>query len=184
MDLLLCGITIVLTFFGLAMIASVSVYKSYQVTSQQVDRGLREEPTNSYYLVKSSVHVLVGFLFMFLLALVPYRMWERFALPLFGFTMLLLITVFLPGIAAEHGTSRSWIIIGGFSFQPAELLKLTLIFYLAVWLQKREAQVATFKEGFLPFVTLLLISCVLVAVGNDEEPEVAVEPVTPAALAL
>jgi len=166
-DLLLCGITVVLTFFGLAMIASVSVFESYQITQRLVDQGLREIPSNSFYLIRSSAHVIMGLVAMGVMALIPYRTWEKLALPLFGLTFLLLMAVFVPGLGTDYGTANSWIRIGGFSLQPSEFLKLTLIFYLAVWLQKREQLISTFHEGFLPFVTVLLLSVVLVALQPD-----------------
>lgn len=167
MDLLLLGIVIGLTLFGLAMIASVSVFESYQLTVRLVDKGLMEEPSNSYYLFRSSMHVFLGFILMGITALIPYRMWERLARPLFFATIVLLILVLIPGIGNDYGTARSWLNIGGFSIQPSEFLKLTMVFYLALWLQKREQLISTFKEGFLPFVILLVLSTFLVAIEPD-----------------
>jgi cell division protein FtsW len=158
-DLLLLGVTVVLAFFGLAMVASVSVFDSYQITE-----------TNSFYLIRSSAHIILGLSAMFVCMLVPYRTWGSLALPLFSVTLLLLIAVFVPsiGVGDEAGyTARGWLIIGGWSFQPSELLKLTLIFYLAVWMQRREALIGTFKDGFIPFVVLICLSTLLVAIQPD-----------------
>ncbi len=166
-DLLLLGITIVLTLFGLAMIASVSVFESYQITTRLVNQGLRAEPSNSFYLLRSFVHVIIALSAMTFTMIVPYRVWERLALPLFGLSLLLLLTVFIPGLGADYGTANSWIRLGPISMQPSEFLKLTLIFYMAVWLQKREQLVGTWKEGFVPFASLLLLSTVLVALQPD-----------------
>jgi cell division protein FtsW len=167
MDLLLAGVTVVLVLFGLAMIASVSVFESYQLTQRLVDQGLREAPSNSFYLWRNFYHVLFGMSAMGLCILLPYRTWEKLALPLFGLTLILLVLVFMPGIRAEYGTAASWLRIGPFSLQPSEFLKLTLIFYLAVWLQKREQEISTWKEGFVPFASVLLISTFLIAVQPD-----------------
>lgn len=166
-DLLLLGVVVVLTLFGLAMIASVSVFKSYQLTQRLVEDGTRETSSNALFLWRSALHVFVGFGAMFATASVPYRVWERFARPLFLLTIVLLLAVFIPGLSNEYGTARSWLIVGGFSLQPSELLKITLVFYLAVWLQKREQLVATFREGFVPFCILLLLSTFLVAIQPD-----------------
>lgn len=167
MDLLLFGITSVLVLFGLAMIASVSVFESYQITQKLVEQGLREETSNSFYLLRSFFHVLVGFGVMGFTMIVPYRLWERLAMPLFFITLLLLLAVFLPGISSDYGTANSWLRLGPFSLQPSEFLKLTLIFYLALWLQKRETLINTWKEGFIPFAILLSLSTVLVAIQPD-----------------
>lgn len=167
MDLLLLGIVIGLTLFGLAMIASVSVFESYQLTERLTASGLMEAPNNSYFLWRSSLHVFMGFVLMGITAFIPYRLWERLAKYLFLVTIILLILVFIPGIGNDYGSAHSWLQIFGFSLQPAEFLKLTMIFYLALWLQKREQLIGTFKEGFLPFVTLLVLSTFLVAVQPD-----------------
>lgn len=167
MDLLLLGIVIGLTLFGLAMIASVSVFESYQLTERLTQKGLMEAPSNSYFLWRSSLHVFVGFITMLLIAMVPYRLWQRFAPALFLCTIVLLMLVFLPGLGNEYGSAHSWLQLAGFSIQPSEFLKLTLIFYLALWLQKREQLIGTFREGFMPFVILLVLSTFLVAIQPD-----------------
>lgn len=167
MDLLLLGIVIGLTLFGLAMIASVSVFESYQLTERLTQKGLMEAPSNSYFLWRSSLHVFVGFITMLLIAMVPYRLWQRFAPALFLCTIVLLMLVFLPGLGNDYGSAHSWLQLAGFSIQPSEFLKLTLIFYLALWLQKREQLIGTFREGFMPFVILLVLSTFLVAIQPD-----------------
>lgn len=161
-DWLLLGVTIGLTLFGLAMIASVSVYESFQLTSR-----ISEEPSNSFYLWRSALHVFLGLGGLAFATVIPYRTWEKLARPLFLATILLLFALFIPGLSANYGTARSWLFIGGFSIQPSEFLKITMIFYLAVWLQKREQLIGTFKEGFIPFAVLLVLSTFLVAIQPD-----------------
>jgi cell division protein FtsW len=164
MDFLLLGITIVLTLFGLAMISSVSVFESYQITQRLVAQGLREAPSNSFYLWRNFRHVMLGLGVMSCTMMIPYRVWLRLALPLFALTLLLLLAVFLPGLRAEWGTAHTWIRLGPFSIQPDEFMKLTIVLYLAVWLQKREQLISTWREGFVPFATLLSLSTILVAI--------------------
>ncbi|MBI3336976.1 cell division protein FtsW [Candidatus Peregrinibacteria bacterium] len=167
-DFLLLGIALGLTFFGLAMIASVSVYESYQLTERLVSQGIRTEPTNSFYLWRSFLHVIFGMAALGIGMIIPYSLWSYAARPLFILTLILLISVLIPGIGANYGTARSWILFAGLlSFQPSEFLKLTLILYLAVWLQKREQFVSNLHEGFVPFAILLIISTGLVAVQPD-----------------
>ncbi len=161
-DLLLLGVTVGLTFFGLAMIASVSVFQSYQLTQRLVGEG-----SNSFYLWRTFIHVILGMGAMAITASIPYRVWEKWARPMFLLTSVLLMAVLIPWFNSGWGTSRSWLRLGPLSFQPAELLKLTLVFYLSVWLQKREQLISTFKEGFLPFCILLLVSTFLVAIQPD-----------------
>ena len=167
MDLLLLGVAVMLTLFGLAMIASVSVFESYQLTQRMTDLGQLDGPTNAFYLWRSLRHVIVGMGVMGITAVIPYHFWERHARTLFLLTIVLLVGVFIPGIKATYGTANNWLRLGSISVQPSEFLKMTLVFYLAVWLQKREQLIGTFQEGFLPFVSLLVLSTILVAVEPD-----------------
>ncbi len=161
-DLLLLGIAVVLTLFGLAMIASVSVFESYQLTLHLTGVG-----SNSFYLWRTVLHVAAGLVVMVTMMAIPYHFWEKHARTLFFLSTILLVVVLIPGLNSGWGTSRSWLRIGPFSLQPAEIHKLAFIFYLSVWLQKREQLINTFKEGFIPFVTLLVISTILVAIQPD-----------------
>ncbi len=167
-DLLLLGITAVLTLFGLAMIASVSVFESYQLTLHLTKSGALSAPTNAFYLTRSFFHVLVGMGAMAAATVIPYHFWERHARSLYFLSLLLLFAVFIPGLNAGWGTSSSWLRLGPLpSLQPSEIFKLTFIFYLAVWLQKREQLIGTFKEGFVPFATLLVASTLIIALQPD-----------------
>src|SRR3989338_178608 len=112
-DFLLLGIALGLTFFGLAMIASVSVYESYQLTERLVSQGIRTEPTNSFYLWRSFLHVIFGIGTLFMSMMTPYHLWSYAARPLFMLTLILLIAVLIPGIGANYGTASSWILIAG-----------------------------------------------------------------------
>ena len=167
LDLLLLGVTLVLTFFGLAMIASVTVFESYQLTSSLTERGLLEEPNNSFYLLRSFYRTIIALLGMAVMIITPYGLWERLAKPIYFVLLASLALVFLPGIGADFGTANSWIYIGGFSLQPSEFFKLGLIFYLAIWLRKKEETIATIREGFIPFVILLSLSTILIALHPD-----------------
>src|SRR3989338_4682815 len=112
MDLLLLGIAVGLTLFGLAMIASVSVFDSYQLTQRLAERGLRDEPTNAFYLIRSSAHVILGLCVLAMTTVLPYRLLERYARVLFLGSILMLFAVFIPGIGNDYGTARSWLFIG------------------------------------------------------------------------
>jgi len=92
---------------------------------------------------------------------------EKLALPCFLISLGLLVSLFIPGIGADYGTARSWISVGPISLQPSEFTKLTLILYLAVWLQKREQLIQTLEQGFFPFAILLSITTLLVAMQPD-----------------
>lgn len=157
-----------LVVFGLIIISSVSVFESYQITSIMVEKGLREEASNDFYLWKHVSRVFFALPLWILSIFIPYTWWRKIALPLFGLSLVLMGVLFLPTIGANYGTATSWINIRGLpSIQPAEFAKLGLILYLAIWMEKKEQEVETMQHGFLPFVILLSTVVVLLAIQPD-----------------
>ena len=150
------------------MISSVSVYESHQLTSSMVNKGLLSEPTNSFYLWRHIMRVLLAVPLGIAAMYFPLQFWKKAALPFFALAILLLVFIFLPGVGANYGTSTSWILLPFLpSLQPAEFVKLALIFYLAVWMEKRQEFVMSFQYGFLPFTVLLSVVVVLLAMQPD-----------------
>jgi cell division protein FtsW len=88
---------------------------------------------------------------------INYKFWKTIAVPIFVLSIIFLILVFVPGFGAKiYGASR-WLKLGSFSFQPSEMLKLSLVLYLAAWLEGRREKVKDFVEGFTPFLGIMLL---------------------------
>lgn len=116
---------IFLTVFGLIMIYSASSYKA------QMDYG-----NPAYFMIRQGVIAGFGFLIMFGVSKLDYHIWARFAT--LGYIMsyvTLFLTMFTPLGIASHGKKR-WLGIGPLRFQPTELVKISLILFLAVLISK------------------------------------------------
>jgi len=75
--------------------------------------------------------------------------------------------VFVPGIGLEHGGAKRWLNLRITTFQPAELLKLGFVLYLATWLASAKEKVHTFKYGTMPFLIMLAIPAILLVLQPD-----------------
>lgn len=167
-DTVLASVIFALVIFGIVMVSSVSVYESHQITEEMTERGLLEAPTNSFYLWRHIWRVLIALPLGFLAIYFPIRFWKHIALPLFIISLLLLVAVFVPGVGANYGTSTSWITLPFLpSVQPAEVVKIALVFYLAVWMEKRQEHVMSFQYGFIPFTVILSLAVILLAMQPD-----------------
>lgn len=147
-----------LTVIGLIMLASAS----WPLGFDRFDDG--------YYFLKHQLifGLLPGVIGCLVAMRVPYEKLRHFAPHMLALSILLLILVFIPGIGAEFGTSRSWIGVGSFSFQPSELVKLTFLIYLAAWLEKRSRhELKSVSEGLAPFLTVLGIIALLLILQPD-----------------
>ena len=68
---------------------------------------------------------------------------------LFG-AIALLVLVLIPGIGTKAGGAQRWVSFGFGQFQPSELARLLLVFYLAATLTLRFDRLKSFNKGFLP----------------------------------
>ncbi|HUT87246.1 MAG TPA: putative lipid II flippase FtsW [Candidatus Heimdallarchaeota archaeon] len=72
---------------------------------------------------------------------------------LLGSFLLTVMTVLpLPGIS-----NGRWLHLGPFDFQPTELLKFSLIIYLAATIERKRDCMGSFANGVLPFIIVLLV---------------------------
>lgn len=85
------------------------------------------------------------------------------ALPLVGFSILLLVLVLIPGIGKEINGARRWFSFFGLTVQPVELVKPVLILYMAHYMAAFPQRLQRFSDGLAPMlvisgiVTLLLL---------------------------
>lgn len=110
-----------------------------------------------------------GLLSMFLASQIFYRNWRQYAFYIFVATVILTLCVFVPTIGVAHGGALRWISLGGFSFQPAELLKIGYIIYMATWLSGVQKTIGNFKQGTVPFACITAVVGVVMLLQPDTD---------------
>jgi cell division protein FtsW len=144
---------LVLILFGLVMIASAGI--AYSKTRF-------DDP---YFFFKHQLFygIIPGIFALFITQRINYHFWRTISMPFFITSIVVLFLVFVPGVGSRiYGASR-WIQLGALSFQPSEMLKLSIIIYLAAWLENRIEKVKDFFEGLIPFLIILgIVSFLLV----------------------
>ncbi|MDP3901371.1 MAG: putative lipid II flippase FtsW [bacterium] len=135
-----------LILFGLVMLASASSYLG------------KTKFDDSYYFLKHQLTygLLLGIVGFLITSRIYYRYYEKIALYLLLFSILLLILVFTP-LGLEASGAERWLNLGPISFQPAELLKITFVIYLAAWLSNNMQRPKSFWSGFVPFLVVCAI---------------------------
>ncbi len=91
---------------------------------------------------------------------------KRLSLFVYLFFLLLLVGILIApsSISKEINNAYGWYTIGGFSFQPAESMKIGLILYLAQVISKGTDSSPTLKEEMLLVGKLTVITLIPVAV--------------------
>lgn len=157
-DLILAGGVAVLVFLGMIFLASASSVFSFKKFG------------NAYFIVGRQIiyGLLPGLLLLGLFSKLDYHRFERHYRFFFFLSVVALLLVFVPGVGNEFGTARSWIVIGGVSFQPSELVKLTFLIFLSGWIQRKgRQQITTFRYGLIPFLLYLGVIVFLIILQPD-----------------
>ena len=104
----------------------------------------------TYFFRKQMIAIGAGAVALIACAMIPSALYRKFAYPLLALSFIILTLVLVPGVGVNRGGARRWITFPGFAFQPSELAKLALVFYLAHSMAKKEQMIRTFCVGVLP----------------------------------
>ncbi len=123
-----------------------------------------QHTSQSYFITKQLIDVLLGGLAFGAAAYLPVDFWRRLAKPLVITALIGCLIVMVTPVDAIYQAHR-WIRLGGFSFQVAELVKLALLVGLADFLSIRwkQGRLADFNATLKPLVLLLLAIGIIVA---------------------
>ena len=130
---------------GLAMLYSASSAQSMYDTGYEI---------STKYLQKQAVCALLGLIAMYFFSRIPADVWYRLAWPIYGVSILLLLSVLVIG--QEVNGAKRWVSIGGIQFQPSEVAKFAMILVFARLTREYGPDAKKFRFGVFGFgVTLL-----------------------------
>lgn len=158
LDPVIVGLVIALVIFGIAMLTSATNAVAYNRTG------------DTLYLVKRQLMfgLAPGAVLFLIFAFIDFRAWKPFAVLGLITSYVLLLLVFVPGVGVVINSSHSWLSIGGFQFQPSELVKLLFLVYLAAWFSSRPpGSLKDVKQGIAPFLATLGSVAALIILQRD-----------------
>ena len=144
-DRLFLTLILLLLAVGLTMLYSASFAQSEYDTSYEI---------STRYLQKQAVCAALGLIAMYAASRIPAQFWYRMAWPLYGISIVLLLSVLLFGESVNG--ARRWINIAGIQFQPSEVAKFTMILLFARLTKQYGRNAKEFRYGVLGFGCALL----------------------------
>lgn len=156
MDHTLLIVTMILALVGLVMVFSASA----------VVAGNRFQDSG-YFLKRQLAWLTFGFLLLHLASHIDYIWWKRLSIPLLGTMLVLLVLVLIPSLGVAAKGARRWLRMGPISMQPAEMVKLVSVMYLAAYLTKKEDRITLFSHGLLPVLVIIGLLSGLVLLEPD-----------------
>ncbi|MDX9752374.1 MAG: putative peptidoglycan glycosyltransferase FtsW [bacterium] len=144
----LCCLTILLVMVGVIMVLSSS-FKEANVYG---------------YMGRQLIWFSIGLAGMFYFSNKNYNIWEDYSRWIMLATLILLSLVFFfPEVNGAH----RWIRVLGFSFQPSDAAKLSLIIYLSATWANRLDRMDSFIHGALAPLGMLIFTLALVVIEPD-----------------
>ena len=135
-------ISIFLAFFGILMVSSISFNE---------------------LTIRHIFNLMVGFVLFFFIFRFEMSTWKNIDLYLIFLSLFLLLILLVPNLAPEINGAKRWIRFLGFSFQPAELAKLSLLIYVSSFCNRKKEEFKSNWTGFWKpiFIMVSLISLIL-----------------------
>jgi rod shape determining protein RodA len=116
------------------LLIGIGLLNLYSVGHVPAELSETFEGGDMRFFQRQAVWSLLGLGVIIMAYFIPFRYFEGGAVILYFTVLIMLMLVLVMGGA--KGTSR-WIVIGGFRFQPSEVMKVALIFLLARFLAEK-----------------------------------------------
>ncbi len=162
-DYILVILAVALTVVGLIVLFAISPALSAQ-----------KNVAENYFINRQMLAVLLSIVVFLIVANLPMNVWRKLEMPLLVVAGVSSIVVRLLGDQV-NGAYR-WIQIGGFSFQPAELIKFALLIWFAAFLADRikAGTISDFQKTLKPLLIAVGIIGFVVAVIQSDLGSTAV----------
>jgi cell division protein FtsW len=117
-----------------------------------------------FFLKRQGIWLSIGLVICFAAALIDYHFWQRTWWLWLVLALVTLALCFVPHVGLRINGSRRWIGFGPVAFQPSEIAKVAILFFLGWWFARYEKTTRHPVFGFagpLAIVStlLLLIIC-------------------------
>jgi rod shape determining protein RodA len=134
---------------------------------------------------KQLFYFIIGLMTMYFMSRINYQLLGSYALPIYLFSIFLLILTLIPGIGyLPNGRgARSWLKLGPFSLQTSEFAKLSTVILLGQYLVLKEREIRSITVLIIPFI-IVIIPMVFIIVQPDFGTAVSFIPILLAMLFL
>ena len=160
---------VALTLLVLLVLSCMMVYSASMIGNKYGTFTSGVPVSETYFLQRQAMWVVIAyFAFLFFSVAIPFEVFKDKRVLKNGF-IVMVILLFIPLLMPAINGAKSWIRIGGLSFQPSTLSQLFIIMYMAYILETRKVklrQLCTSSELFSIFsIPLALIA--VIALQND-----------------
>lgn len=121
-----------------------------------------------YFVKRQLLCSAVGFIFFAGYVITDMKYVRKFVSVIVIFSFVLCILTFIPGISIIKNGARRWIRMpGNFTFQPSELVKFSLVLFLANYFDKQDKLLDEEEKTVFPCVIVLVLFAGIIFAQKD-----------------
>jgi len=143
-------VTLSLISFGLVMVFSSSAILASEKFAQPF-----------HYFIHQLTGVILGLAFILVMLAVRKPFYQN-AQFIYGILILTLVLLALSLAMPALGTTNRWIHFYGLRFQPSELAKISLVLFLAHYLDKKSEKLGEIKTLLIPLAVIFLVVLLII----------------------
>lgn len=133
--------TVLVVTYALILMGVIMVFSASGVMAE------KRYGDSMFFLKRQLLWLTLGIMVLHGVARREYDVWKTLTPYVLGLTVVLLIVVLIPVLGTQVNGARRWLRLAGFSVQPGELAKLSVVLYLASFLVRKEQDVTSLSRG-------------------------------------
>ncbi len=138
----------------LAAVIALMVVGTIMVSSASISLADQELGDPLFFLLRQLGALGIGCLAAIVVATIPMNFWFRMNWVLLLGAIVLLASVFIPGLGHTANNSTRWLDLGPITLQPSEPARVFLVLYLASYIVRHQDDLS---EGFVGFLKPMLV---------------------------
>lgn len=153
----------------IATIAALLVLGLVMVYSASISLGdsPKYQTSEGYFAVRHAIYIVIGLMAAFFVFKVSLYRWYLLSYPLGLLGILLLVSVFVPGLGHEVNGSTRWIGLGPINLQVSEVVKFVSVLVISHFVVTRQAYMHSYTRGLIPVMLYIGMVAMLLSLQPD-----------------
>ncbi len=128
----------------------------YSTTSVVTPVLAKKGITEFFYFKRHLFTIFIGLSFLFIASRMSAGFIKKISIPLLIVSFILMVLVFVPGIGVSAGGAQRWIKLWPSTFQPSELVKLSMVIFLARYMSMPGFRTDSFLSFLKPVLVMVM----------------------------
>ncbi len=155
--------SVIATIAALLVLGLVIVYSA----SISLGDSPKYQTSEGYFAVRHAIYIVIGLMAAFFVFKVSLYRWYLLSYPLGLLGILLLVSVFVPGLGHEVNGSTRWIGFGPINLQVSEVVKFVSVLVISHFVVTRQAYMHSYTRGLIPVMLYIGMVAMLLSLQPD-----------------